>query len=565
MSIYGALFSGVSGLAAQSQAMGMISDNITNVNTVGYKESTARFSTLVTAQATAAAYAPGGVKSTPQQLIDKQGLLQASVSPTDLAINGAGFMIVTDVASPAADAREYLTRAGSFTADVSGYLKNAGGYFLRAFAIDSAGTVGTTLSTVNIANFPPTLRVTENVGLQANLKASQTISTAGAGAHSTAEFAVTNAAANGAGGAGAGIVDTFSITIGSITETNFSVAAATDGSTLASILQTQLRADDGGATDISVTWAANTLTVSDTAGRTIAGASLVDNTLTEIDAALVTTQSTYSGADSLKNMVSGTIVPDFSRSVQIYDSLGTPRTLTYSFLAGPTANQWYAEVYVDPASDTTGVVDGQVMRGTIAFNTDGTYDAGNTSFTDGAAIGTAITPLAGNFTTAVPFDTATLGIAAQSITFNFGTDGEADGMTQYDGESTLVSTSVDGAQVGQLSAISVNEEGMITAIFENGITEDKFQIPVGTVPNPNGLGAHSGNVFTQTAQSGDLTRRVPGTNGAGLFAPSSLEASTVDLANEFSKMILAQRAFSASAKVITTSDEMLDELIRVKR
>jgi len=280
MSIYGALFSGVSGLAAQSQAMGMISDNITNVNTVGYKESTAQFSTLVTAQATAAAYAPGGVKSTPQQLIDKQGLLQASVSPTDLAINGAGFMIVTDVASPAADAREYLTRAGSFTADVNGYLKNAGGYFLRAFAIDSAGTVGTTLSTVNIANFPPTLRVTENVGLQANLKASQTISTEGAGAHSTAEFAVTNAAANGAGGAGAGIVDTFSITIGSITETNFSVAAATDGSSLASILQTQLRADDGGATDISVTWLANTLTVSDTAGRTIAGASLVDNTLT---------------------------------------------------------------------------------------------------------------------------------------------------------------------------------------------------------------------------------------------------------------------------------------------
>ena len=85
MSIYGALFSGVSGLAAQAQAMGMLSDNITNVNTVGYKETTARFSTLVTSSATTTAYAPGGVRSTPLQLIDKQGLLTSSVSPTDLA------------------------------------------------------------------------------------------------------------------------------------------------------------------------------------------------------------------------------------------------------------------------------------------------------------------------------------------------------------------------------------------------------------------------------------------------------------------------------------------------
>jgi flagellar hook protein FlgE len=168
MSIYGALFSGVSGLAAQAQAMGMLSDNITNVNTVGYKETTARFSTLVTSSATSTAYAPGGVRSTPQQLIDKQGLLMSSVSPTDLAVNGAGFMVVTDTATPGSDAREYLTRAGSFTPDVNGYLRNAGGYFLRAYAIDDAGAVDTTLSTVNVANFPPTLRVTENVGFQAN-------------------------------------------------------------------------------------------------------------------------------------------------------------------------------------------------------------------------------------------------------------------------------------------------------------------------------------------------------------------------------------------------------------
>lgn len=556
MSIYGALFSGVSGLSAQAQAMGMLSDNITNVNTVGYKETTARFSTLVTSSATSTAYAPGGVRSTPQQLIDKQGLLTSSVSPTDLAVNGAGFMVVTDTATPGSDAREYLTRAGSFTPDVNGYLRNAGGYFLRAYGIDDEGTVDTTLSTVNVANFPPTLRVTENVGFQANLKASQAVSTEAAAARSRAEFDITDTQSS------ADATD-FSLTIGAVTLTTFDVSAATGGTDLATILQTELRTQDGGNTDISVEWEDDVLYVYDALGRTVSGGSLRDATTAEIDSSITYVAQAYDASDSTMNMASGSVNPDFSRSVEIYDSLGTPRTLTYSFLKSEFANQWHVEVYVEPASLTTGVTDGQVMRGTLAFNTNGTWDASNSSFEDGA--GTALTASDDDFTTDIPFDTADLGIDAQTVTFDWGTDGTADGMTQYDGESTLVSTAVDGAQVGQLAAISIDENGMLTAIFENGITMDKYQIPIGLVPNPNGLGAHSGNVFIQTAQSGDLTKRTPGTNGAGLFAPSSLEASTVDLANEFSKMIMAQRAFSAAAKIITTSDEMLDELLRTKR
>ncbi len=563
MSIYGALFSGVSGLAAQAQAMGMLSDNITNVNTVGFKETTARFSSLVTSSATATAYAPGGVRSTPQQLIDKQGLLTSSVSPTDLAINGAGFMVVTDTPDPGSDAREFLTRAGSFTPDVDGYLKNAGGYYLRAYEISDAGATATTLSTVNVANFPPTLRVTENVGFQANLQASEDVSTAAETAASTAEFDVVEASAF-PGGGGAGFVEDFSINIGAVTVVTFSVAAATDGATLASTIQTQLQTADGGATNITVSFDNDVLTVSDRLGRAITSPTLRDGTTADIDATVDVTASTYNGADTTINMASGNVVPDFSRSVEIYDSLGTPRTLTYGFLKSATANQWHVEVFVEPSSlaDST-VVDGQVMRGVIAFNTNGTWDLSNTFLTDGA--GTTLTDTAGDYTVDVPFDTTALGIDAQTITFDWGTDGEADGMTQYDGESTLVSTAVDGAQVGQLAAISIDENGVLTAIFENGITQDKYQIPIGLVPNANGLGAHSGNVFIQTAISGDLTKRVPGTNGAGLFAPSSLEASTVDLANEFSKMIMAQRAFSAAAKIITTADEMLDELLRTKR
>ncbi|MDP6876593.1 MAG: flagellar hook-basal body complex protein, partial [Alphaproteobacteria bacterium] len=108
MSLYGALFSGVSGISAQSQSMGIIADNITNVNTIGYKTSRADFSTLVTASGTASKYSPGGVSTNPGGLVDRQGLLQASTSPTDLAITGKGFFVVnTDqvptTTSPAAN------------------------------------------------------------------------------------------------------------------------------------------------------------------------------------------------------------------------------------------------------------------------------------------------------------------------------------------------------------------------------------------------------------------------------------------------------------------------------
>jgi flagellar hook protein FlgE len=118
----------------------------------------------------------------------------------------------------------------------------------------------------------------------------------------------------------------------------------------------------------------------------------------------------------------------------------------------------------------------------------------------------------------------------------------------------LISTTVDGAQVGDLASISMNTQGILSAVFKNGISENKYQLPVGTVPNPNALTAGNGNVYVVTSASGDLTQADAGSNGAGLFAPSSLESSTVDLAHEFAKMILAQRSFSAAARIVTTSD-----------
>ena len=128
MSLYGALFAGVSGLSAQSNAMGMISDNIANVNTVGYKRLEARFSSLVTQETTLTQHSPGGVTASPYSRIEQQGLLQGSSSNTDLAIAGEGFFVVHEQANPSLGSNFLFTRAGSFNPDQNGDLRNAAGY-----------------------------------------------------------------------------------------------------------------------------------------------------------------------------------------------------------------------------------------------------------------------------------------------------------------------------------------------------------------------------------------------------------------------------------------------------
>ena len=110
MSLFGAMISGVSGLNAQSQNLGVISDNISNLNTVGYKGTVGRFSTLVTESATNTRYTPGGVRFHPTALISKQGLLQATSSNTAAAISGDGFFVVRDTNTPGSDNEIFFTR-----------------------------------------------------------------------------------------------------------------------------------------------------------------------------------------------------------------------------------------------------------------------------------------------------------------------------------------------------------------------------------------------------------------------------------------------------------------------
>ncbi len=146
-----------------------------------------------------------------------------------------------------------------------------------------------------------------------------------------------------------------------------------------------------------------------------------------------------------------------------------------------------------------------------------------------------------------------------------GNYGTPDGLTQLSGSFQLNFLQQNGAKFGNFAGVSIGQDGIVTALFDNGVTRPVFQIPVATFTNPNGMESLTGNVWIATDFSGNPVLREAGDAGAGSVNAAALEASTVDLGQEFTRMITTQRAYSSAAKVITTSDEMLDELLRIKR
>ena len=141
----------------------------------------------------------------------------------------------------------------------------------------------------------------------------------------------------------------------------------------------------------------------------------------------------------------------------------------------------------------------------------------------------------------------------------------ANGLTQLAGKFTTNYVNQDGAKFGNYTGVSVSEDGIVTAIFDNGETRAIAQIPLATFVDVNSLEALTGNAYIETTTSGNASLCTAGQSGAGVIASSSLEQSTVDIAEEFTDMITTQRAYSAASRIITTADSMLEELLTIKR
>ena len=153
MSLFGSLFTGVSALSAQSQAMGMISNNIANVNTTGYKRNEASFSSLVTQAGRSTIYSPGGVRASTEQTVNQQGTPQQTASSTDVAISGSGFFVVQQSPTGSSTQETLYTRAGSFSEDENGYLRNANGFYLMGWEIGDDGELVD--ATADVASLSP--------------------------------------------------------------------------------------------------------------------------------------------------------------------------------------------------------------------------------------------------------------------------------------------------------------------------------------------------------------------------------------------------------------------------
>ena len=443
MSLYGALMIGVSGLNANSQALSIASSKIANVNTVGYKAANANFSTLLASAMGSGDVSNSAVTASASQNVTVQGTpVQASL-PTDMAISGNGFFVVTKSPAAAGSANsQFYTRAGDFSPDDNGNLVNSAGYYLMGWPLDSNGNVPsnrTDMTAVNINSLSGKAEATTTMTIQANLQAS---------------------------------------------------TAAVSG---------------------------------------------------------------YTAGD----MEAGTVTPSFERTINVYDSQGGQQPLQISYVK-TNANTWSYEVsYQGDAANIGGASNNPIATGDVTFNSDGTLN----TVTDTTGGSSTASP-DGKVNITIPWD-ASSGLQSQAISLNLGTLGSSNGVTQFDSDSAMPSSQVDGSLFGSLSGVSIDGDGFVTANFSNGLSQKIYKLPVATFANPNGLTAVNGNAYQSSNSSGTATINEATTGGAGAIQSQSLEGSTVDLATEFTNLITTQRAYQASTRIVTTASDMLDQLLQM--
>ena len=303
-------------------------------------------------------------------------------------------------------------------------------------------------------------------------------------------------------------------------------------------------------------------TISGTAGVT---------TEAEMDINLPSNSGIYSGVGD----------PEYITAMEIFDGQGNSLTFEQTWRK-TGANQWvveYTDPYrtSDPSKTPVGTTDLDTVAGgtqtalEITFNGDGSIDQIATGNWTGAAFdGTGGTPASD----AQPFNVnlSGLGTGANDMTFelDLGTHNLFDGLTQFASSSNPPSLDIDtieqdGVRFGQFAGVEINNEGLVTALFDNGVRRPIFQIPLATFPNPEGLTNVRGTVYDENENAGNYNLRLPSEGNAGNIEATSLELSTVDTSEEFNKMIVAQQAYSSAAQVLSTVDEMFDTLIGAVR
>ncbi|MEA3486393.1 MAG: flagellar hook protein FlgE [Thermodesulfobacteriota bacterium] len=243
----------------------------------------------------------------------------------------------------------------------------------------------------------------------------------------------------------------------------------------------------------------------------------------------------------------------FVSALTVYDSLGAAHTLSLTFTKNANDGEWDMGVEMSDLDPVDGLT---LSSTTIAFDLNGKL-VGTTADIDITVTGA----MTGG---------ATIGDSGVIRWDLVDDDGDGDGkdaevMTGYASPSVNRSLVSNGHSSGELKSLSVGSDGVLNGFFSNGQTADIGQIALAKFANPWGLNKMGSNLFAATTNSGDALINKPGTAGLGEINPNSLEMANTDIATEFINMITAQRAYQASAKVITTTDQMISDLMNIKR
>lgn len=547
-----ALFTGISGINANMSVLSVIGNNVANVNTTGFKGSRATFSDILSQSLTGNNQIGLGVSLSAIQKSFTQGAFETTGNILDLAVSGDGFFLVQD---PAMDATLY-TRAGQFSIDKNGKVVNPDGYELQGYLADTSGALQNTVADLVISTGSIAPNASTSIEIEANLDSNAPITgfVFTAGSNEDIYFSIDDG--------------TNWLTADLITDGSLVSAGANTGAAVAVALKDALEAANGIADTYTVAYDDQTglFTITNDTGN--AGTLVLDwsDAITTSETILgftaASSGSIAAGASDTSDSAAGIFTlakagdtSNFTTPVTVYDTLGNGHVLTMYFRKdslGATGNiwNWYAVV---PASDSTTGVEQIQAEGTITFNTSGglfsessaTYPVGGFDFTGGPA-------------------------QNQTISFNYGTsvaEGGTgkDGTTQYGTESGISALTQDGYSSGTLRSISIGQDGVILGVYSNGRDLTLGQVLLASFASQEGLKSSGSNLYSETFNSGQPIVGSPGSSGRGLVQANTLELSNIDIAQQFVNMITAQRGFQASSRIITTTDELLAELVNLKR
>ncbi|WP_461208783.1 flagellar hook protein FlgE [Desulfocurvus sp. DL9XJH121] len=538
MGLSASMWTGVSGLGAHGEKMSVIGNNIANVNTVGFKGARMYFEDFIsqdinTAAGTAQVGRGVGIGAIYGDF--SQGAFETTNEATDLAIGGRGFFKV----SVKGEDQDYYTRAGNFRFDKDGYLVDPHGYVLQGWAIDhssstavasgSGSGAATSRSAIRGSGLPTDIVIdgftcqpqgTTNVTMVTNLDASD-------GNDNTTDatdpfFAMFK---NWDGQAETPLADTqyaYQSTIKVYDEGGsshnltvyFDQVSNAGGLSYWEYMVTVDPTDDGRIIDGQTV-----------ANSGIAGVMMI-GTMTFDSAGQIKSQSAF----TLQSNATGDLSDLNNWTPALFNTSGQP-VFTANF---------------------TGQAAASATNESNALNIGVNFGLTNSSPSAGWGTGTVANAAAIGTNTALLPEFADLEVNANAT-------------TSFSGSSSTQYQAQDGYTFGFLQSVSVDRDGILSGRYSNGVQIELFQITLYDFVNKWDLRREGSNLYSQTRESGEAAPGPANSSGLGSISSNSLEQSNVDMATEFVKMITTERGFQANSKVITTTDNMLQTVVQMKR